>query len=111
MSGYEVKNKIRNRIREANQRSREKILEEQMMWASVKTDGEEGWQKVETSMVDSDEVVESAYGILEGLYKQRERIEHLLKVTHSTDTLTKLWNNYVGVTNSILSIMDRYGIC
>lgn len=58
-----------------------------------------------------EELIEVASGILDDLWKQRERIEHLIKTTHSTDTLTKLWNNYDSITNTILRVMERYRIC
>lgn len=99
-----------------NKRTREEILNERRVqvypYGEIWTDGINGSERAEVIVEDDipDEILETVSEMLNDLWKQRDRIKHLIDVTHSTDTLTKLWSNYDSITNTILRIMGEYKI-
>lgn len=60
--------------------------------------------------IESSREIEHVRSRLEDIRKQIKRVRHLLDSTHTTDTLTKLWNNYMGLVELELKIMLEYKI-
>lgn len=60
--------------------------------------------------IENSREIEHVRSRLEDIRKQIKRVRHLLDSTHTTDTLTKLWNNYMGLVELELKIMLEYKI-